>query len=137
SARSSAPPTSQWLAVKRTRTIRPLRSTRVTRLHHYYEAARPCAPHRYSAPRSFRCLGSSLGRPGGSIPEADRRLRGDRFPRSTPEPEPGSRHLYAGHRLGSRQVLPQTDPEVTTRLGFDAVSTLSTRHQWFTHVRLP
>ena len=58
-------------------------------------------------------------------------------PRSTPEPEPDSRHLYAGHHLGSRQVLPQTDPEVTTRLGFDAVDTLSTRHQWFTRVRLP
>jgi hypothetical protein len=58
-------------------------------------------------------------------------------PRSAPEPEPGSRHLYAGHRLGSKQVLSQADPEVTTRLGFDAVCTLSTRHQWFTRVRLP
>ena len=58
-------------------------------------------------------------------------------PRSTPEPEPGSRHLHAGHHLGSRQVLSQTHPEVTTRLGFDAVDTLSTRHQWFTRVRLP
>jgi hypothetical protein len=67
---------------------------------------------------------------------ADRHIRGDRFPRSTPEPEPSSRHLYAGHHLGSRQGFPQAAPEVTTLLGFDVVSTLSTRHQWFTHVRL-
>jgi hypothetical protein len=103
----------------------------------HYEAVRPCAPRRYSPPRSFSYLGFFLGRSAGSVPRADRRFRGDRFPRSTPEPEPGSRHLYAGHRLGSKQVLSQAHPEVTTRLGFDAVYTLSTRHQWFTRVRLP
>ena len=37
---------------------------------------------------------------------------GDRFPRSAQEPEPRSRHLYAGHRLasmytGSRQTHPR------------------------------
>jgi len=32
--------------------------------HHYYEPSRPCAP-RYSAPRGFRRLGSSLSRPAG------------------------------------------------------------------------
>ena len=45
--------------------------------------------------------------------------------------------LIPGTAWAVRQVLSQTDPEVTTRLGFDAVDTLSTRHQWFTHVRLP
>ena len=28
--------------------IHPLRSRRITVLHHYYGVARPCAPHRYS-----------------------------------------------------------------------------------------
>src|SRR5919201_2669076 len=32
----------------------------------------PCAPRRYSAPRSSTCLEFSLGRSGGSFPEADR-----------------------------------------------------------------
>ena len=36
--------------------------------------------------------------------------RGDRFPRSTQEPESGSRRLYAGHRLGSKQVSPRLCP---------------------------
>ena len=70
------------------------------------------------------------------MPEADRHVRGDRFPRSTPEPEPSSCHLHAGHRLSSKQVSPRLLPEVTTLLGFDAVATLTTRHQWFTRVHL-
>ena len=81
-----APPTSRRLTTKRTRTTRPLRSTRITRLHRYYETVRPCAPHRYSAPRSFGCLGFSLGRPRGRPPRPAA-YRGDRFPRSIPEPE--------------------------------------------------
>src|SRR5712692_2697742 len=135
-ARSPTPPTSRWLAAKRTRTTRRLRSTRITKLRRYYTAVRPCASPRYSAPRSFSCLGFSLGRSSGSLPEANRHIRGDRFPRSAPEPEPSSRHLHAGHRLGSTQVLPQACPEVTTLLGFDAIYIVSTLHQWFTRVRL-
>src|SRR5712692_4421770 len=104
SVRSSAPPTSRWLAAEPTRTTRLLRSTRITRLHRYYQAVRPCASRRYSTPHSFSCLGVSLGRSGGSLPEADRHVRGDRFPRSAPEPEPSSRHLYAGRHLASKQV---------------------------------
>src|SRR5712692_7956924 len=135
-ARSPTPPTSRWLAAKRTRTTRRLRSTRITKLRRYYTAVRPCASPRYSAPRSFSCLGFSLGRSGGSLPKADRHVRGDRFPRFAPEPEPSSRRLHAGHRLGNKQVIPRLLPEVTTLLGFDAVATLTTRHQWFTRVRL-
>jgi hypothetical protein len=37
--------------------------------------------------------------------------RGRSFPRSTQEPEPGSRRLYAGCRLGGRQDIPQAPPE--------------------------
>src|SRR4030066_398650 len=32
--------------------------------------------------------------------------RDDRFPRSTQEPDSGSRYLYAGRRPGSKQVSP-------------------------------
>jgi len=60
------------LAAKQTRTLRPLRSTRITRLLRYYEAARPCVPHRYSTPRRISDSEISLERPGGSMPEAGR-----------------------------------------------------------------
>jgi hypothetical protein len=106
------------LTVERTRTTCPLRSTRITRLRRYYQAARPCASHRYSTPRSFGYLGVSLGRLGGSFPEADRRVRDDRFPRSATEPEPSSRHLYAGRHLGSKQVASQVPPEATNKPRF-------------------
>ena len=41
--------------------------------------------------------------------------KGDnRFPRSTQEPEPTSRHLHAGCRAGSQQAAPCACPTVTT-----------------------
>lgn len=90
---------------------RPLRSARITRHHRYYEPVRPCAPHQYSAPRSSRCLESSLSRPVGKNQPTERPpYRGDRFPRSMPEPEPSSRRLHAGHHLGSKQVSPRLIP---------------------------
>lgn len=116
---------------------RPLRSARITGHRRYYEAVRPCAPRRYSAPRSCRCLGSSLLRPGDrGGPVNGRRCRGDRFTRSAPEPELSSRRLYAGHRLGSRQVAPRLVPGERLPPGFDVVDTLSTRHQRFALARL-
>jgi hypothetical protein len=36
--------------------------------------------------------------------------RGDRFPRSTPEPESSSRHLNAGRRPDSKQVSSEIIP---------------------------
>ena len=39
--------------------------------------------------------------------------RSDRFPRSTQEPEPRSRRLYAGRHLGSKQGVSQTSPGLT------------------------
>ena len=68
-------------------------------------------------------------------------LRGDSKPtgcRFSPALRPygrargAHRHLNAGHRLDSQQALLQAHPEVTIPLGFDAVHTVSTRHQWFT-----
>lgn len=63
--------------------------------------------------------------------------RSGRFSRSAREPEPDSRHLYAGHHLGSRQVPPRLIPEHGFSPGFGVVLKLSTRHQWFAHARLP
>jgi hypothetical protein len=72
----------------------------------------------------------------GGHPEASHLRQSDRFPCSTPEPKPCSRHLYAGHRLGSKQVAPRLFPRHRTNLGFDVVDGFSTRHQWFTCVRV-
>ena len=52
SARSPAPPASSRLTIKQARMTRPRRSTRITRLHSYHGAVRPCATHRYSTPRN-------------------------------------------------------------------------------------
>ncbi len=62
-------------------------------LHPYYGLLRPCAPHRYSRPR------------GGLPLELLPLHRGDRFPRSTKEPDPGSSRLQAGCRSGRAQGL--------------------------------
>ena len=62
-------------------------------LHPYYGLLRPCAPHRYS--------GSCGGLPLELLPWH----RGDRFPRSTTEPDPGSRRLQAGCRSGRASGL--------------------------------
>src|SRR5690349_24278277 len=122
------------LIAERTRATRPLRSTRITGLHRYYETVRPPAPRRYSAPHSFRCLRFSLSSTG---PTPGRQYRGEAFPRSTPAPEPSSRHLCAGHHLANRQAPARLVPGQQLDPGFDVVATLSTLHQWFTHVRLP
>ena len=90
-------------------------------------------PARYSAPCSFRRLGCSLRRP---VQHPAGTARGDRFPRSAPEPEPSSRHLYAGHRLASQQAPARLVPGQRLDPGFDDTATLSTLHQWFTYVRL-
>src|SRR3954452_23391725 len=52
------------------------------------------------------------------------------------DPDLSSRHLHAGHRAGSQQAPPTLIPRHGLGLGFDAIQKLSTRHQWFTHVRL-
>src|SRR5260370_16778494 len=77
-------------------------------LHHYYGPSRPCAS-RYSAPRGFCRLGSSLFAASGQtapIPNG-RQYRGDRFSCSMPAPATSSRHLYTGHRQGHMQAPPR------------------------------
>src|ERR1035441_9291923 len=102
----------------------------------YAEAyvVRPPAPHRYSPPRGFSRLGFSLT---PAAPTRSRAHQGEGFPRSAPEPEPRSRHLCAGHPSGQQAGTRQTLPRATTGPWFRiVVATLSTFHQWFTHVRL-
>jgi hypothetical protein len=84
----------------------PRRSTRITGLHSYHEAVRPCAPHQYSTPRGFGRLGLSLPRTtaGHNSATGRPRARDDRFTRSASKPKPSSRHLHAGHRLANRQA---------------------------------
>ena len=63
--------------------------------------------------------------------------RNDRFPRSTQEPDSGSRHLYAGCHPSSKQVplgliLVSRKLPVLTSSDF-----ISTPHRWFACARLP
>jgi hypothetical protein len=48
-------------------------------------------------------------------------FRNDRFPRSERKPGPSSRHLHAGHRLGSKQVSPRLIPKTRSALGSDVI----------------
>ena len=105
--------------------VQPLRSTRITRLHRYYELIRPCAPRRYSQPRSSRSLGFSLliGAPGSHVPhESLNQARAVYLP-ATAQPV-------------SRSPLDFfTDPKCN--LLSMAVVSISTAHRRFTCVRLP
>jgi hypothetical protein len=117
---------------------RPLRSARTTGPHRYYEAVRPCAPHRYSAPHGFRRLGISLPHTTAGHNSATGRPRAqdDRFPPSTPKPRPSSRHLHPGHHLANQQAPARLIPGPHAAPGFDATHMFTTRPQWFAHARL-
>src|SRR5262249_24238128 len=98
-------------------------------LHPHYQAS------------SLLWVGPSLGH--ASVLSASGDFPLDLFPwhrvpgsRSTPEPEPSSRRLYAGHHRGRRQASPRLRLRLTTALGFGDVPTLSTPHRRFTYVRL-
>jgi hypothetical protein len=112
---------------------RPLGSTRVTGHRRYYEAVRPCAPRRYAAPAGLLLGDLPLPADGQTDPPA---CRGDRFPCSTQEPEPRSRHLHAGHHLASQQAPARLIPEQLLDPGFDVIQAVSTPHQWFASARL-
>src|SRR6266480_6930493 len=63
--------------------------------------------------------------------------RGRSFPRSTSAPEPGSRRLYAGCRLGRKQVPPRLVPSRSAVSVSASLVSLSTRLQRFARARLP
>jgi hypothetical protein len=122
------------LATKQTRTTRPLRSTRITGLHHYYETVCPRAPHRYSAPRSLVRLGYSLSQPTN---RADRSIgaTGSHVPCKSPSQ---ARAAYMPDAVWAVSRLP---PGLSRSPGLAPVSTplefVTTRHQRFAHARLP
>ena len=93
---------------------------------HFHATTSPSAP----VPRIGTL--ALVGLPLGLLPWH----RGDRFPGSMFEPESDSRHLHAGRHAGSRRISPALIPEQRLNPGFDVVHTLSTRHRWFTRVRL-
>ena len=81
----------------------------------------------------YRSLTTTTGQSAPLTPNP----RGEEFPRSVLEPEPGSRHLYAGHHQANKQAPAWLIPGCLRDPGFDATSVLTAPHQWFTHVRLP
>ena len=86
-----------WLTSESGWITRPLRSTPITDLHHYYGAFRPCAPHRYSHP----CGSSTWISP----------LTSERqVPTLHIKPGSSSRRLHAGHRPDSKQVSSRLIP---------------------------
>ena len=115
----------RWLTAALGRIVGPLRSARVTRLRRYYEPVRPCASHRYSAPRGASTWSSPFAS-RRQVPTFRTRACAGLTPpscRSPLEPSAGIRSSF----VPGQQLEP----------GFDDVPTLSTRHQRFTRVRLP
>ena len=76
------------LTLKQNGITQPLRSSSITRIHHYYGLFRPCIPLQYSDP----CGASTWISPFASE---------YRFPSSVSKPVPCSRLLHTGHRLDS------------------------------------
>jgi hypothetical protein len=126
----------------------PFASVSLQDLHHYYESARPRAPHWYSPPCGVRHLEFSLlvtNRMQISALGIGCRYRDDRFSCSLPTPTTSSRHLYTGCHQGHTQAAPWLGEYLcSTPLSRGMLPTsvstslysLSMRQQWFTHVRL-
>ena len=122
------------MATKLTRMTRPLRSTRITGLLHYYETVCPRAPRRYSTPCGFVRLGNSLSLPPrqgeGSIGAT-----GSHVPCKSPDQ---ARAAYMPDAIWAVGRLP---PDLSRSPGLAPVSTplefVTTRHQRFALARLP
>jgi hypothetical protein len=122
------------LTTKQTQVTRPLRSTRITGLHRYYETVRPRAPRRYSAPCGDDRLGNSLSPPaqlaGDSVGAT-----GSHVPCKSPDQ---ARAAYMPDAIWAVNRLP---PDLSRSPGLAPVSTplefVTTRHQRFAHARLP
>jgi hypothetical protein len=113
---------------------RPLRSTRITGLPHYYETVRPRAPHRYSTSCGVDRLRISLSPPahraGDSIGAT-----GSHVPCKSPGQ---ARAAYMPDAIWAVSRLP---PDLSRSPDLAPVSTplkfLTTRHQRFAPARLP
>src|SRR6266853_2732996 len=114
-----------------------LRSTRVTGRPHYCGTVRHCLPRYGTLLLTDLAAWRSPSRARLSHRPSRSQCRGRSFPRSTLAPGPGSRRLYAGCRLGSKQVPPRLVPSRSAFSVSTSLESLSTRHQRFTCVRLP
>src|SRR6266849_3249770 len=114
-----------------------LRSTRVIGRHHYCGTVRHCMPRFGTLLLTDLAAWRSPSRARLSHRPSRSQCRGRSFPRSTLAPEPGSRRLYAGCRLGSKQVPPRLVPSRSAFSVATSLESLSTRLQRFTLVRLP
>src|SRR5215471_2502846 len=85
-------------------------------LRHYYEPVRMPAPRQYSAPRRFRPLERAPSRRRRS----QRPCRGQPSHVPRESRRPGSRRLYAGHRLASNRVPARLILEPRARPSSDA-----------------
>ena len=113
---------------------RPLRSARITRLHHYYETVCPRAPRRYSAPRGDSRLGISPSPP--ALQASDRvGATGSHVPCKSPGQ---ARAAYMPDAIRAVSRLP---PDLSRGPGHAPVSTplkfVTTRQQRFAFARLP
>lgn len=113
---------------------RPLRSTRITGLHRYYETVRPRAPRRYSTPRGRCRLRDSLLPP---TPQAGSGVgaTGSHVPHKSPG------QARAAYMPDAVWAVSRLLPDLSRDPGLAPVSTplkfVTTRHQRFAHARLP
>lgn len=122
------------MTTKQTQMTRPLRSTRVTGLHHYYETVRPRAPRRYSTPHGVSRLRNSLSPPAQRADDSVG-ATGSHVPCKSPDQ---TRAVYMPDAIWAVSRLP---PDSSRSPGHAPVSTpmefVTTRHQRFAHARLP
>ena len=100
----------------------PLRSTRITRLHPYYELLRPCAPHRYAGSCGANHLSVSLhiGTTGSHVP---RKSPEQRHATSTPDTAQPIHRLP----LDSSRITTQDPVLMSSVCAFDASAVIRLR----------
>ena len=117
------PPASPRLTIDQARMTLPLRSSPITEPSSLLRVGPPLCPASVLNPSRISRLELSLPRTtaGHNRSTGRPRARDDRFPRSTPEPRPSSRHLHAGHHLASKQAPARLIPGHLGKPGFDVV----------------
>ena len=122
------------MATKQTRTTRPLRSTRITGLHHYYETVCPRAPRRYSAPCGDVRLEYSLSPPAHQAGDSVG-ATGSHVPCKSPD------QARAAYMPDATRAVSRLPPDLSRGPGLAPISTplefITTRHQRFALARLP
>jgi hypothetical protein len=98
-----APPVASLAKTISARVTCPLRFTGITLFQRYYGAVRPWLAHRYFRSRGASACAFSL-------------IIASRFSSSVQKPGLGSRHLYTGHRMVSKQVASMLFPDQSAAL---------------------